>query len=309
MCLIIMMAHLAIMMATMPHQPHHAPCTPLVRPFAQGTWFDPSADVGAGAEHTPYRWNGLVWESGGKSYVNERVVGVQYTGWHFVARVRNTSVPSQMRALMYWGADDHSFSPKIPLHGGADAVHLSYDDGQCTGRAACRSAAGLAGNIMNFSWDAAWWVNNVVADTVYTRKERAAPVVLAARKELDAQLDQALGNAETKAAAAFKAGDMAGGKKVLREHAIAAGALATSTWRTLWQSLMTSFIDGSIKTPSSGGTEDCGCTSEHVAFSDAWKAKVVQDAGDHYHVPETRLAAQHDKPTIPKLAIKGVLPH
>ena len=30
----------------------------------QGTWFDPAVDVGAGAEHSPYRWNGLSWESG-----------------------------------------------------------------------------------------------------------------------------------------------------------------------------------------------------------------------------------------------------
>jgi hypothetical protein len=44
------------------------------------TWLDPSKDVGAGAEHSPYRWNGLTWTSDGKSYVNERVVGVHYTG-------------------------------------------------------------------------------------------------------------------------------------------------------------------------------------------------------------------------------------
>ena len=26
----------------------------------EGSWFDPAVDVGAGAEHSPYRWNGLV---------------------------------------------------------------------------------------------------------------------------------------------------------------------------------------------------------------------------------------------------------
>ena len=41
----------------------------------EGTWFSPYADVGAGAEHSPYRWNGLTWEYEGREYVNERVVG------------------------------------------------------------------------------------------------------------------------------------------------------------------------------------------------------------------------------------------
>jgi dipeptidase len=43
----------------------------------EGTWFDPSTDIGAGAELSPYRWNGLEWESNGQSYVNERIVGTR----------------------------------------------------------------------------------------------------------------------------------------------------------------------------------------------------------------------------------------
>ena len=33
----------------------------------EGTWFDPSNDVGAGAELSPYRWNGLEWAYNGSS--------------------------------------------------------------------------------------------------------------------------------------------------------------------------------------------------------------------------------------------------
>ena len=44
----------------------------------EGSWFDPSLDVGAGAEHSPYRWNGLTWtSSSGTQYLNERVIGTQ----------------------------------------------------------------------------------------------------------------------------------------------------------------------------------------------------------------------------------------
>ncbi len=75
----------------------------------EGSWFDPSIDVGAGAEHTPYRWNGLTWQSeNGDMYLNERVVGTQATAWHFVASV-NPKLPAPMKALSWFGVDDHAW--------------------------------------------------------------------------------------------------------------------------------------------------------------------------------------------------------
>lgn len=133
--------------------------------------------------------------------------------------------------------------------------------------------------------ESAWWVAQIVADQVYTRKERAAPVVLAARKALDETLDAALAVADAKAQAKFNAGDMAGGQKVLNEHAIAAGAAATDRWAKLWQELMVSFIDGRITTVDRSN-QVCGCKKTSAKFGDAWKGKVVADAGDHYRVPE-----------------------
>ena len=252
----------------------------------EGSWFDPSKDVGAGAEHTPYRWNGLSWEYQNTTYVNERVVGTQYTSWHFVARVASKAVPSPMRAVLWWGADDHAYSPKIPIHGGATAIHRSYDDHNCTGRSLCRAAAGLPGTVTELSFDSAWWVNNLVSDVVYTRKDRAAPVVLAARASLDHELEQALAAAETAASKQFAAGDATAAVATLTAHAVAAGAAATSAWTKLWQSLMVAFIDGRVTKPD---TSDhiCGCTKEETQFGDAWKEKVIADTGAHYREPTT----------------------
>ena len=44
-------------------------------------------DVGAGAFESPYRWRPLTWELNDKTYVNERAIGTQQTGWNFVAQV------------------------------------------------------------------------------------------------------------------------------------------------------------------------------------------------------------------------------
>jgi len=277
----------------------------------QGSFFDPATDVGAGAEHSPYRWNGLAWQSaGGQTYVNERVVGVHYTAWHFVTELRE-HLPKPMGALMHWGADDHSWAPKIPVHGGAAAVHASYDDHDCTSRDACRRAYGLPGTVTNFSWESAWWVNQVVADQVYTRKDRAAPVVLAARAALHDKLAQALTKAEAHAVKLFSAGNASAATGILSDHAVAAGALATATWKALWQELIVTFVDGKTLT-ADPKNEVCGCEKASATFTDEWKAKVIADAGDHYRKPNDDAVAVgkplHGKPTRDKLTIRGVAP-
>ncbi|KAL1527248.1 hypothetical protein AB1Y20_015924 [Prymnesium parvum] len=273
----------------------------------EASWFDPSRDVGAGAEHSPYRWNGLSWEYAGGAYVNERVVGVQYTAWHFVATVRAASVPPPMRAVLWLGVDDHAYAPKVPLHGGAAALHPSYDDANCTGRAACREAHALRGGVAHFSWDSAWWLSSLVADQVYTRLDRAAPVVREARQRLDAELEADLAATDAAAAAAFAAGEEERARALLDAHAVSVGGKASAAWKALWEQLVVQFIDGRI-TKLDPANKVSGATKEAVQFTDAWKAKVVADTGEHYKEPSASLDhfPAHRRP-IPKLKVKGVL--
>jgi dipeptidase len=204
----------------------------------QGSWLDPAKDVGAGAEHSPYRFNGLSWKNKGKSYVNERVVGTQYTAWHYVAEVRGDPTADALKARVWWGADDHAWAPKIPLYGGATAVHRTYDDGNCSARLACRHALGLPGDMMNFSWESAFWVNSAVANFLYGIKDRAAPVVTAARQDFDEWAVSQSKDAEAKAARLFKGGERSAGQAVLTQLAKTTGAEATARWRQLFQDLM-----------------------------------------------------------------------
>ena len=279
----------------------------------QGTWFDPATDIGAGAELSPYRWNGLEWKSDGKSYVNERIVGTHYTAWHFVAQIRPPPVPSQLAARLHWGADDHSWSPKIPVYGGASAVHPSYDDANCTGRDACRSAAKLPGTVTAFSMDSAWWVAQIVADQVYGRKARAAPIVLQAREQLEAELDALAAAAEKEATPKYIAGDVAGGEAVLNRLALTVGGKATAAWAALWQRLIVTFVDGKVMS-ADPSNEVCGCKKRSATFGDEWKRKVVKDAGAHYAEPTSdafgpnECASCHGAPTRDKLSIRGVAP-
>lgn len=273
----------------------------------EASWLDPAVDVGAAAEHTPYRWNGLEWEYDGQMYVNERPVGTQATGWHYVAVMKDT-YPA-MKATLWWGADDHSFSPKIPLHGGATTVHISYDDSFCMGRTRCRLEQGLPGSITAFSASNAWWINNVVADQVYTRYDRAKPLVEDAKKLLDEQLQLSLKIAEEKASAAFARDDDDAAVAILSAHATHAGAEALAAWTQLWHTLLMKFIDGRI-TKLDPDNHVCGCVKEAPTFSPEWLEKVLVDTGDKYiEYPddESSEALTSSRRPIDKLSIKGVL--
>ncbi|KAJ8599984.1 hypothetical protein CTAYLR_001808 [Chrysophaeum taylorii] len=279
----------------------------------EGSWFDPSVDVGAGPEHSPYRYNGLEWTLKNQTFVNERPVGTQYTGWHFVSTIR-ADVPPPMKALLWWGADDHSWSPAIPIHGGATEVHPSYDGQDCAGRSECRRARGLPGTVTDFDVEAAWWVNNLVADTVYTRYDRAAPVVEAAMARLEATLSAKLEVAEDEASRLEEEGLRSEALQVLSRHAVEAGAVATQTWTALWQRLVVLFIDGKITKPDpTDGV--CGCVKDSAEFSNEWKQKVVDDTGNKYEEPPTQdpmlraakgLRRRASRRPIHKLDIKGV---
>lgn len=45
-----------------------------MRSHNENSFFDNRFDVGAGPFHSPYRWRSLVWESKGKTYLNERTI-------------------------------------------------------------------------------------------------------------------------------------------------------------------------------------------------------------------------------------------
>lgn len=210
----------------------------------EGSWFDTSLDVGAGAQHNPYRWNGLTWtSSSGQQYVNERVVGTQATAWHFVAVV-DPALPQPMRALSYFGVDDHAWSPKVPLFGGATAVHRSYDDGNCSARLACRQGFGLPGYMMEFDWDAAFWVNNAVAKMVYADEDKASVIVADARCAFEDYLAPLVSTVTKEAQALFADGDYQSGVSALTDLATTTSQEATVRWTKLWQQLLITHVDG-----------------------------------------------------------------
>lgn len=71
----------------------------VMRDHFEGTPMDMRTDIGAGGNACPYRWRPMNFEWDGKTYVNERAIATQQTGFWFVAQARGY-LPEEVGALI-----------------------------------------------------------------------------------------------------------------------------------------------------------------------------------------------------------------
>ena len=82
----------------------------VMRDHFEGTPMDMTQDIGAGGNALPYRWRPMEWEFDGKTYVNERAIATQQTGFWMVGQARNY-VPDVVGGILWFGTDDASTTP------------------------------------------------------------------------------------------------------------------------------------------------------------------------------------------------------
>merc|ERR1711937_310383 len=80
-----------------------------IRNKLQGTYFDPTVDVGGEQWHTAERLaqEGTTFTVEGSTYMNNRPIGVPYTGWGIVSQMR----PKERFGVLWSSVGDSSFSP------------------------------------------------------------------------------------------------------------------------------------------------------------------------------------------------------
>lgn len=247
-----------------------------MRNHYEGTELDGSLDVGAGPSGSEFRVRPLTWKYKGASYINERKVGTEQTGWVFVAQLRD-GMPSAIGSLIWFGVDDASFANYVPFHGGTMRVPKQFADG--------------TGDALTYSQDSAFWAFNTVANFVYPRWFLADAVVRRCR-ERQASMGRALEEAERKALAIHK--DQP--EKAMEMLTSTSERLAEQLVKdemALFGELMVKHRDGfrisaRKNAPDHGGRMG-GIVPvvEEVGYSQSWYGRIVTETGDHYKLPDS----------------------
>ena len=268
----------------------------VMRDHYEGTPMDMTKDVGAGAKARPYRWRPMNFEYEGKTYINERAIATQQTGFWFVGQVRGF-LPDEIGAVNWFGCDDAATSYLTPIY------VSSYDIPECfrVGN----------GDMITYSPTSAFWMTNRVANACYKAYNIMFPTVDAEIDAWENAMIEAVAKADQEALAIYKEASEKPKKKLRRndkarkvadqygavrqyltDFSLSNAQKIFDKWVALEQLLLVKFLDGNIKAQNEDGSF---VTNEHTTAipaklkysgqTDAWKEAVAKT---HGHIVEQK---------------------
>eukprot|EP00928_Gymnodinium_smaydae_P048646 TRINITY_DN32545_c0_g1_i1.p1 TRINITY_DN32545_c0_g1~~TRINITY_DN32545_c0_g1_i1.p1 ORF type:complete len:665 (+),score=84.37 TRINITY_DN32545_c0_g1_i1:57-2051(+) len=263
-----------------------------MRNHYEGTVLDPSFDVGAGEWRSPIRlgYDGHVWTSGGKKYMNARPISVPYTIWNLVAVQR----PHHRYGVLWFGVDDSAFTVRAPFYGVASRVPRSWDDGNCTQRDACREELGLPGTLRKFSFQSMFWVCNMISNYAYSRYDQIAPAVYERIAEIEGKLQMAVEKQDQTLMQLFADGaTSAEVAEVATDFSFRTAERLHEEWLDFYGELFATFVDGYRLEPLARSSTtptpeeiDYGFVKRVFGFRDLWKREIAATTGRRYEVPD-----------------------
>jgi len=242
----------------------------LMRDYYQDTPMDMTKDLGAGPYGSTVRWRPMEFEVDGETYLNERAISTQQTGFSFVSQSRNW-LPDPVGGILWFGVDDTYYTVYSPMYCGITAVPQSFAVGN--------------GDLMTFSETSAFWVFNQVTDYAYSRTRLVIGELQAKQSELEE------GYIAATAAVDKQASDLYGKNseeavRYLTSYSMYAGDRTVSEWKDFYRFIFTKYLDGNVKTavPVPEGYKYVNPNLTQPGYGIEWNRKVAKDAGDKLKV-------------------------
>ena len=248
----------------------------VMRDHFEGSPMDMTVDAGAGGHHTPYRWRPMEFEYDGKTYVNERAIATQQTGFWIVCQSRSW-LPDEIGGVIWFGTDDAATSCLTPVYTTVNEIPGCIKVGN--------------GSMLEYSPTSLFWVTNRIANFAYMLYDRIEPEV---REVIDARENAAIEEQpEIDAAALEILGEtpteesIAATRDFLTTYSIAQAQSLFDTWKELDIYLLVKYMDGNIKKENGHGTflnngysDRIPASPDQPGYSDKWKEVVAKDAGE-----------------------------
>lgn len=234
-----------------------------MRDHYEGTEMDMSQDVGAGPFHCPYRWRPMEWEVDGQTYVHERAIATQQTGFWFVSQMR-TNNPD---GILWFGCDDANTSVLMPMHTSLTVVPEQVRVGN--------------GDLLTFSWTSAFWLMNWVANMTYSKYDGMIVDVRAAQQSLESRMDAAVAEFDKVLA---NIPDPERRSQRVNTFAQQWAKTVCDEWKALGEHQIVKYIDGNVKQEKDGKflrTEDNYPENPaHPKYDDKYYRNIVNETGD-----------------------------
>ena len=208
-----------------------------MRDHYEGTPIDMTVGAGSGPFGSPFRSSPLTYKVDGVEYFHERPIATQQTGFTFVAQMRSW-LPDPIGGILWFGVDDASMGMYVPLYCGINAVPKCFDE--------------KTGNMFNFSWSSAFWVNNWVASMVYNRYSELMPELKELQKKWDNFFTESVKRTDATAVDMYRKSTTAV-TSMLTDYSVSQAENVTEAWRKMGEHFMVKYLDGVVK-----GTDEKG---------------------------------------------------
>lgn len=208
-----------------------------MRDHYEGTPIDMTVGAGSGPFGSPFRSSPLTYKVDGVEYFHERPIATQQTGFTFVAQMRSW-LPDPIGGILWFGVDDASMGMYVPLYCGINAVPKCFDE--------------KTGNMFNFSWSSAFWVNNWVASMVYNRYSELMPELKELQKKWDNFFTESVKRTDATAVDMYRKSSTAV-TSILTDYSVSQAENVTEAWRKMGERFMVKYLDGVVK-----GTDEKG---------------------------------------------------
>ena len=270
----------------------------VMRDHYEGTPMDMTQDIGAGGNALPYRWRPMEYKAEGGTYLNERAIATQQTGFWMVGQARDY-VPDEVGGILWFGTDDAATSYVTPIYTSITQVPECFREGN--------------GDLLHYSPTASFWINNRISNACYKMYNIMAPHV---RKKIDAfetdQMERKTHSVDSAAVVLYnqvvvKLQDKIASKrdvmvsrkpfaKVTRyvtDYSVQTAQDQFATWVALEEELLVKFMDGNVKPQNEDGSfkhSDYGAglpaKVEQPGYTQLWKETVAREAGEVLKVKE-----------------------
>ena len=270
----------------------------VMRDHYEGTPMDMTQDIGAGGNALPYRWRPMEFKVEDRTYVNERAIATQQTGFWMVGQARNY-VPDVVGGILWFGTDDAATSYLTPIYTSITRVPDCFRVGN--------------GDLLHYSPTSSFWINNRISNACYKMYNVMAPHV---RARADAfELDQMFRKTHTVDSMAVvmynevavkmqkklsSKGDVMISRKPFQklikyvtDYSVNTAQRQFADWSKLEVELLVKFMDGNVKPQNEDGSfkhsehsQGMPESVEWPGYTELWKQTVAQEHGETIRVPD-----------------------
>jgi dipeptidase len=240
----------------------------MMRNYYQDTPMDMTKDIGAGPYKSTVRWRPMEWKVDSVTYIFERAISTQQTGFSFIAQSRSW-LPDPVGGINWFGVDDTYYTVYSPIYCGITRVPETFAVGN--------------GDIMTFSDNAAFWVFNQVTNFAYSRTSLLIDDLLKKQRELEEGYLKETENIDKTAAELYRKSPEKA-VKYLTEYSVKSGNNTVMQWKDLYRFLFVKYVDGNVKEKQAvpPGYNSVNPRLSQPGYSEEWYRAIVNSTGDRF---------------------------